>query len=258
MTSSTSTEFQNGKMDADTSSIYMTFDTVSLDGIFIIVLNQSDGSIIGSVRQRTITKQPRVGSVDATGNSSVYISWYSLNETYTELIKYDSSSNVYTIYEQERLNFRFQHVNTALSDCWIGLLSTRSIYLSQLSTMREVTGLTVNVRTNTGLTDETTSISSITSTGVSFSSLTYVTSISNPGIDLDISVSDGNSTTNPNNNSKMSVDVLPIVIIVVGSVVVVLSILTAILCEIRSNQKKLNQESENSKDQYSVNQEICT
>ena len=122
--SSSSAELDNGQIDIDTSNVYYGFDLVTPGGIYFYTLNQADGTFVGSMQLRNSTKNLMIGSLYATGSSVVYITSYSSSEAYAELIKYNASSSDYTIYEQTGINFRFQFVNTALNDCWIGLVDT--------------------------------------------------------------------------------------------------------------------------------------
>ena len=244
LTSSSSEQLNNGRIGLDTNYVYFVFDTVSLAGIFITVLDLSDGSIQGSMLQRVSSQQLKAGAVYATGSNIAYISVYSSSSAYAELIKYDTSNSNYTIYEQTGLNFRFQFINTALNDCWYALVDTEYIYLSQLSTMDEATGLTVNVLTNSGLTTETTANSTSTS---GFHALVNhtVTSTSNTASNLTVSITlsvlnntqtntttntttnsttNGNSTTtttNNNNDDDDGLNSLEIVLISVGVAVAI-------------------------------------
>ena len=259
-TTSSSKVLVNGKIDLDTTNIYSAFDTETLAGIYIVVLAQSGGAFVGSVRQRE-SSQHRVGSIYAVGSSVVYISSYSTSTAYTELIKYDSSSSDYTIYEQTGLNFRFQFINTALNDCWYALVDTEYAHLSQLSTMDEVTGLTVNVLTNTGLTTETTTNGFSTSGSISLSSSSFLTTPTNAASDFAVGVTDssqnntqtnttgnntttGNSTTtttNTNSNSDDdSLSTVAIVFIIIGAVVAFVILAGVVFCIIKYHRKPKN------------------
>lgn len=258
----TSDELVNGKMDTDSDTIYMAFDVVSLDKIFIVLLNQSDGSIIGSAKQRDVSKQPRIGSVDATSSSTVYISLYSLNESYSEFIKYDSSSGEYKIYEQTGIKFRFQYINTALSDCWIGLVNTQYTHLSQLSTMAEVTNLSLNILTNDGLTNVSITPTIISTTGQSFTSMGYVTTPNNYAEDFNVEVLvvpevESNTTTNNTNTNSDddSLSTLAIILISIGSVTALVIIAGVIFCVIRANQKRSTRKREMSRVENPVDEE---
>ena len=259
-TTSSSKVLVNGKIDLDTTNIYSAFDTETLAGIYIVVLAQSGGAFVGSVRQRE-SSQHRVGSIYAVGSSVVYISSYSTSTAYTELIKYDSSSSDYTIYEQTGLNFRFQFINTALNDCWYALVDTEYAHLSQLSTMDEVTGLTVNVLTNTGLTTETIANSTSTSGFLALVNHT-VSSTNNAASYIDVSITlsvlnntqtntttntttNGNSTTTTTNNTNNDDDLstLEIVLISVGGVIFMVFIIGIFLYILTCNKPR-NQEPE--------------
>ena len=141
----------NGRMDTDASNVYIAYEISGPEGIYILALNHTDGAFVDSIYYRNSTKSLKIGSVYATGSSVVYISSYSSSEAYAELVKFDYSGPSYTIYEQTGINFRFQFVNTALSNCWYALVDTQYSHLSQISTMNETTGLTVVEQTNSGL-----------------------------------------------------------------------------------------------------------
>ena len=271
LTSSSSEQLNNGRIGLDTNYVYFAFDTVSLAGIFITVLDLSDGSIQGSMLQRVSSQQLKAGAVYATGSNIAYISVYSSSSAYAELIKYDTSNSNYTIYEQTGLNFRFQFINTALNDCWYALVDTEYIYLSQLSTMDEATGLTVNVLTNSGLTTESTANSTSTS---GFHALVNhtVTSTSNAASNLTVSITlsvlnntqtntttntttnsttnsttNGNSTTtttNNNNDDDDGLNSLEIVLVSVGVAVAIVILVGIGIYVIKRFQKTSNIEPE--------------
>ena len=259
-----SVELQNGRMDIDTANIYMAFDTTSFEGIFIITINQADGSPIGSVRKRSSSQQLKIGSLYAGDSSIVYVSSYSFSAAYTELIQYDSSSNEYTIYEQTGFDFRFQYINSAQSNYWIGFLNTEFAHLSKPSTMDQVTNLSISVLSNTGLTTETTSNTTSTSSGLSFFSITFSPVTSTIGADFDVDVvvlsanatvdsntsdsnagnsntgdsNTGNSNTGESNtNSDGSISTLALVLIIIGAVILIVIILAVVLCVIKCHKK---------------------
>ena len=272
-----SVELQNGRMDIDAASIYMAFDTTPLEGIFIITINQADGSPVGSVRKRSSSQQLKIGSLYAGDSSVVYVSSYSFSAAYTELIQYDSSSNEYTIYEQTGLDFRFQYINSAQSNYWIGLLNTEFAHLSKPSTMDQVANLSISVLSNTGLTTETTSNTTSTSSGLSFFSITFSPVTSTIGADFDVDVvvlsanaivdsntsdsntvdsnagnsNTGNSNTGETNagetntgesntNSDGSISTLALVLIIIGAAILIVIVLTIVLCIIRCCKKSRN------------------
>ena len=267
-----SVELQNGRMDIDTANIYMAFDTTSFEGIFIITINQADGSPVGSVRKRSSSQQVKIGSLYAGDSSVVYLSSYSFSAAYTELIQYDSSSNEYTIYEQTGLDFRFQYINSAQSNYWIGLLNTEFAHLSKPSTMDQVANLSISVLSNTGLTTETTSNTTSTSSGLSFFSITFSPVTSTIGADFDVDVvvlsanatvdsntsdsnagnsntgdsNTGNSNTGESNtgesntNSDGSISTLALVLIIIGAAILIVIVLTIVLCIIRCCKKSRN------------------
>ena len=267
-----SVELQNGRMDIDTANIYMAFDTTSFEGIFIITINQADGSPVGSVRKRSSSQQVKIGSLYAGDSSVVYLSSYSFSAAYTELIQYDSSSNEYTIYEQTGLDFRFQYINSAQSNYWIGLLNTEFAHLSKPSTMDQVANLSISVLSNTGLTTETTSNTTSTSSGLSFFSITFSPVTSTIGADFDVDVvvlsanaivdsntsdsntvdsNTGNSNTGESNtgesnngesntNSDGSISTLALVLIIIGAAILIVIVLTTVLCIIRCCKKSRN------------------
>ena len=232
LTSSSSEQLNNGRIGLDTNYVYCAFDTVSLAGIFITVLDLSDGIIQNSILQRVSSQHLKAGAVYATRGNIAYISVYSSTSAYTELIKYDFLISNYTIYEQTGINFRFQFINTDLNNCWYALVDTEYIHLSQLSTMDEVTDLTVNVLTNTGLTIE--SSSNLTTTSGFHGLINHtVTSISNVASYLTVNITlsvlnntqtntttNGNSTTTTNSkNDDDDLSTLEIVLISVGGVI---------------------------------------
>ena len=267
-----SVELQNGRMDIDAASIYMAFDTTPLEGIFIITINQADGSPVGSVRKRSSSQQLKIGSLYAGDSSVVYVSSYSFSAAYTELIQYDSSSNEYTIYEQTGLEFRFQYINSAQSNYWIGFLNTEFAHLSKPSTMDQVTNLSITALSNTGLTTETTSNTTSTSSGLSFFSITFSPVTSTIGADFDVDVvvlsasatvdsntsdsntgnsntgdsNTGNSNTGESNtgesntNSDGSISTLALVLIIIGAAILIVIVLTTVLCIIRCCKKSKN------------------
>ena len=267
-----SVELQNGRMDIDAASIYMAFDTTPLEGIFIITINQADGSPVGSVRKRSSSQQLKIGSLYAGDSSVVYVSSYSFSAAYTELIQYDSSSNEYTIYEQTGLDFRFQYINSAQSNYWIGFLNTEFAHLSKPSTMDQVANLSISVLSNTGLTTETTSNTTSTSSGLSFFSITFSPVTSTIGADFDVDVvvlsasatvdsntsdsntvdsNTGNSNTGESNtgesnngesntNSDGSISTLALVLIIIGAAILIVIVLTIVLCIIRCCKKSRN------------------
>ena len=190
-------------MDTDASNAYCAFEPTSMSGIFLITLSIADGSYVDIIRQRQSSNQLKLGSVQATGDSVVYVSVYSSNSAYTELIKFNVSSTDYTIYQQTGLDFRLQYINTALSDCWYGLLDTQYTHYTQLSAMDEVTGLTVTNLNNTGLTDvDNTNSSSLGSgsSGPSLPSGSFVTATTNVAAAFNVSITvliaQNNTTTN--------------------------------------------------------------
>ena len=169
----------NGRMDTDASNVYIAYEISGPEGIYILALNHADGAFVDSIYYRNSTKSLKIGSVCATGSSVVYISSYSSSEAYAELVKFDYSGPSYTIYEQTGINFRFQFVNTALSNCWYALVDTQYSHLSQISTMNETTGLTVVEQTNSGLDTISTLNSSETSGTLSALDGTFDTTTTN-------------------------------------------------------------------------------
>ena len=262
---SSSSQLNNGKMDADTSNVYAAYDIVTPGPIYILILNRADGSFVGSLQVRNSTKSLMVGSVYATGSSVVYFGSYSSSEAYAELIKYNASSSGYTIYEQTGLNLRFQFLDTAQNDCWYALVDTQYIHLSQLSTMSEVTGLTVVEQTSSAF-ETVTTLNSTNNTGsITVDSGSFVTTTTNVASSFSVNVtldppvttttnsttnsttSNNTTTTTPNNNTNSdddSISTLAIVLINIGAVILIVIAITVVLCIIKCRKKSRNTRSE--------------
>ena len=128
-----------------------------------MVLVATSGNIVGSMKTTESSQQLALGSLSADNDSMTWVSVYSTSSSYSELIKYDSANNNYTIYEQTGFSYILQYRDLSTYN-WVGLGVTQYISNTTQTCMSNVTGLTVSTTTS-GLDDASSSFTIATATG---------------------------------------------------------------------------------------------
>ena len=135
------------RSDFDETNIHFAANFPSESKVLMMVLAVSNGDLVGTMKTTQDSQQMALGSLFADSNSITWISAYSTSSAYSELIRYDSANNNYTVYQQTGISYVFQHINSNNNN-WFALGVTRYITNSTQECMSDIDGLTVSTSTS--------------------------------------------------------------------------------------------------------------
>ena len=142
------------KSDYDQTNVHLALNLPSEGKALIMVLAVADGSLAGSLKTTQSSQQLSLGSLYANTDTITWVSMHSTSSSYSELIKYDSANNNYTIYQQTGYSYFLQYINPSNSDSWLALADTEYVLNSTQACMSNVSGTSVSTTTS-GLDDAT-------------------------------------------------------------------------------------------------------
>ena len=229
----TSTSETIGKVltEGDKQYFYLAAESSNLGSVFIFVFDIDDGSIVNTIRQRSNSKQLKIGSLKApySDNAITYLGLYSSTDTYSELVKLYFPNSDYVIYQQQCIKFRFQHVFS--NETWISLQQTQHIHSALIPSMGDIMDtFTITQLTNSGLEDVTSTVTTTTNETTTFPNGTLDISVTAIESELNYTFStfvasteecQANTTETNTGNTKDdddSISTLSIVLIIVCSV----------------------------------------
>ena len=144
--------------DFESSQVHFAANLPSEGKVLMMVLGSISGNIVGSMKTTQTSQQLALGSLSADSNSMTWVSVYSASSSYSELIKYDSANNNFTVYQQTGISYVLQHIDSNNNDNWLGLGKSSFVSNTTQACMSNVTGLTVST-TMSGLDDASSSFS---------------------------------------------------------------------------------------------------
>ena len=153
--------------DFDQTNVHLAANFPSEGKVLMMVLVAASGNRVGDVKITQSSQQLALGSLSSDSNSITWVSVYSTSSSYSELIKYDSASNNYTVYQQTGISYASQYIDSSNNDNWLGL--GKSLYISNTTQtcMSNVNGLTVSTTTS-GLDDALSTFNIASSSGVTY------------------------------------------------------------------------------------------
>ena len=127
----------------------------------------------------------QIGSLYVDSNSVTWLSFFHQSDSdYSELIKYDMTTDTFTTYQQTGAKYFYQYVNGSNNDYWYGVVSSLKTTGALVENMGLVSLITVSTSTTIGLTNSSFSITYLFPTNVIFNSQQWSTATSNPESDL--------------------------------------------------------------------------
>ena len=176
-----------------------------------MVLVATSGNLVGGMKTTQSSQQLTLGSLYADRNSLTWISMYSNSSPYSELIKYDSVNENYTVYQQSGYSYFLQYINPNNNDSCLGLGLFLYVSNTTQACISNISGLTLTTTTS-GLEDASsfaiasTTLTTYTILAIVTSENTSITSIASDMDYLDALVVDTqtnstNQTTSNNQNN---------------------------------------------------------
>ena len=102
---STCTAADYTRSDFDETNVHFAANLPSDGKVLMMVLVATSGDLVGTMKTTQSSQQMALGSLSATNNSITWISAYSTTSSYSELIKFDSANNSYTVYQQTGVSY---------------------------------------------------------------------------------------------------------------------------------------------------------
>ena len=232
----TSTSETIGKVltEGDKQYFYLAAESSNLGSVFIFVFDIDDGSIVNTIRQRSNSKQLKIGSLKApySDNAITYLGLYSSTDTYSELVKLYFPNSDYVIYQQQCIKFRFQHVFS--NETWISLQQTQHIHSALIPTMGDIMDtFTITQLTNSGFEDVTSTVTTTTNEVTTAPSGLFDTSVTAIESELNYTFSsfvasteECQTNTGNTKNDDDSINTLSLVLIIVCSALFI----TVVVC----------------------------
>ena len=153
--------------DFESSQVHFAANLPSEGKVLMMVLGSISGNIVGSMKTTQTSQQLALGSLSADSNSMTWVSVYSASSSYSELIKYDSANNNFTVYQQTGISYVLQHIDSNNNDNWLGLGKSSFVSNTTQACMSNVNGLTVSTTTS-GLDDALSTFNIASSSGVTY------------------------------------------------------------------------------------------
>ena len=135
------------RSDFDETNIHLAVNLPSEAKVLIMVLAASNGDLVGTIKMTQDSQQMVLASLSADNNSITWISAYSSSSAYSELIRYDSANNNYTVYQQTGISYVFQHIDSNNNN-WFGLGVTKFVSNSTQACLNDIDGLSVSISTS--------------------------------------------------------------------------------------------------------------
>ena len=195
----------NFKATINSDYYYIANSVVPQNFVYLHIFNETSGSHT-ITRKRSTSFSSDISSLQVDTSSIAWMGVRSVSSSYSELIKYDRGNDNYTIYQITGSSFSFQYIYGSSSDNWYAIANTQYSYFSTLTTINDISGLSIIELQNSGFDQDST----LTITGSSGTlsqvskSLTFQT-INEGSLSLDITCgSDSNSTNCNSTNSSSS------------------------------------------------------
>ena len=181
----------NGFSDYDGTNIHSAF-TLSTSPVYslLAIYEQSTGNVVNNLKDTNTGQDVQIGSLYVDSNSVTWLSFFHQSgSNYSELIKYDMTTDTFITYQQTGAKYFYQYVDASNSNYWHGVVSTVKTTGVLIENMDIVSLINVTISTTVGLANSSLNIINGNSS-LSLSSSSWNTGTPNPESDLDFNVSE--------------------------------------------------------------------
>ena len=176
----------NGFSDYDGTNIHSAF-TLSTSPVYslLAIYEQSTGNVVNNLKDTNTGQDVQIGSIYVDSNSVTWLSFFHQSGSdYSELIKYDMTTDTFTTYQQTGAKYFYQYVNGANNDYWYGVTSSLETTGALVENMGLASLITVSTSTTIGLANSSFAMTNFNPSNYNFYPHTWSTGTSNPESDL--------------------------------------------------------------------------